>query len=293
MNDIVEHKNTSAMMLDSNAIASYKDMAKLMSQALVQVPMHLQGKPADCLAVVMQAAQWRMNPFVVAQKTSVVNGSLVYEAQLVNAVVSSSNSISGRFHYEYQGSDAEWKPSMKKENRNGKDVWIPQFNAKACLRVGAIINSESEITWGEWLYPADQSIYNSPLWRTNPKQQTAYLGVKFWSRLYTPDVLLGVYTPDEMQDAKQIKDITPKNEVPASAAMERLKSVVKPKQEESIDKDETAYHEWSTAIDSTNTKPALTRFVEDILASDRMKPKTKARLLSAIEYKIEKIEEIE
>jgi hypothetical protein len=39
----------------------------------------------------MQAAQWGMNPFAVAQKTHVVNGTLGYEAQLVNAVVSSSN----------------------------------------------------------------------------------------------------------------------------------------------------------------------------------------------------------
>jgi hypothetical protein len=37
----------------------------------------------------MQAAQWGMNPFAVAQKTHVVNGTLGYEAQLVNAVVSS------------------------------------------------------------------------------------------------------------------------------------------------------------------------------------------------------------
>ena len=40
-----------------------------------------------------------MNPFAVAQKTHVVNGSLGYEAQLVNAVVQASGAIDGRFHY--------------------------------------------------------------------------------------------------------------------------------------------------------------------------------------------------
>jgi hypothetical protein len=39
----------------------------------------------------------------VAQKTHLVNGVLGYEAQLVNAVISSSNAIVGRFHYEYEG----------------------------------------------------------------------------------------------------------------------------------------------------------------------------------------------
>ncbi|VFS64074.1 RecT family [Kluyvera cryocrescens] len=61
-----------------------------MADSKATVPAHLAGKPADCLAVTMQAAQWGMNPFAVAQKTHVVNGTLGYEAQLVNAVVSSS-----------------------------------------------------------------------------------------------------------------------------------------------------------------------------------------------------------
>lgn len=196
------------MMMDSNAVSSYKEMAKLMAQAQVQVPDHFKGKPADCLAVVMQAAQWQMNPFVVAQKTHVINGTLGYEAQLVNSVVSSSNAIVGRFHYEYQGTREDWKPKMRKEVKNGKDVWKPEFSENACVRVGAVLAGESEITWGEWVYPCDQSVFNSPLWRTNPKQQAGYLAVKFWARFYTPDVIMGAYTPDELHEAG-MKDITP------------------------------------------------------------------------------------
>ena len=39
-----------------------------------------------CMAVTLQALQWNMSPFAVAQKTHLVNGTLGYEAQLVNAV---------------------------------------------------------------------------------------------------------------------------------------------------------------------------------------------------------------
>lgn len=35
----------------------------------------------------MQAVQWGMNPFAVAQKTHFVSGKIGYEAQLVNAVI--------------------------------------------------------------------------------------------------------------------------------------------------------------------------------------------------------------
>ena len=40
---------------------------------------------------------------------------------------------------------------------------------------------------------------NSTLWTEDPKQQLAYLAAKRWARLYMPDVLLGVYTPDELE----------------------------------------------------------------------------------------------
>jgi hypothetical protein len=41
---------------------------------------------------------------------------------------------------------------------------------------------------------------NSTLWTEDPKQQLAYLAQKRWARLYAPDVILGVYTPDELQE---------------------------------------------------------------------------------------------
>ncbi|EGO1998012.1 recombinase RecT, partial [Salmonella enterica] len=47
-----------------------------MSLVLLAIPAHLAGKPADCMAIVMQAMQWGMNPYAVAQKTHLVNGVL-------------------------------------------------------------------------------------------------------------------------------------------------------------------------------------------------------------------------
>ena len=51
---------------------------------------------------------------------------------------------------------------------------------------------------------AQAAVRNSPLWKSDPKQQLAYLAIKKWARLFTPDVILGVYTPDEM-------DVTPES----------------------------------------------------------------------------------
>lgn len=174
--DMTEHKrtNSTSLMMDVATMESLMRVADLMASGRSTVPVHLQGNPADCMAVVMQSVQWGMNPFAVAQKTHIVNGHLGYEAQLVNAVVQSSNAITGRFHYEFKGNS----PGME-------------------CRVGAILRGESEVTWGEWMNENKVTTKNSPLWKTNPKQQMAYLQCKNWSRLYSPGSILGVYTPDE------------------------------------------------------------------------------------------------
>lgn len=181
----IESKTVSSMalMMSDDNMKRAISMATIMATGKVTVPKHLQGSEGDCLAVIFQAMNWGMNPFAVAQKTHLVGSTLGYEAQLVNAVIQESGAISGRFHYEYQGEGANLQ-----------------------CRVGAIIRGEQEITWGEWLKSSDVTVKNSPLWKTNPKQQMGYLQVKNWSRAFCPGAILGVYTPEELQE----KEINPR-----------------------------------------------------------------------------------
>lgn len=163
------------VLIDVQAMAAAQKFAEVMAKGVSTVPKHLQGNVADCMAVVLQAMQWGMIPHVVAQKTHLVSGTLGYEAQLVNAVVMKSGAIDGSFSYEFTGSKG----------------------AYSC-RVGAVLKGGSEITWGEWLSEMEVTTKNSPLWKTNPKQQLGYLQVKNWARLYCPGAILGVYTDDEL-----------------------------------------------------------------------------------------------
>lgn len=222
-NDIAITSQPGATVGTAAAIFSPEGMdrlvrfATLMADSKATVPQHLAGKPADCLAVTMQAAQWGMNPFAVAQKTHVVNGTLGYEAQLVNAVVSSSNLLSTRLNYRWDG---DWSKV------NGKSDKSPSLT----VTVSAVLKGEAEpreLT----ISMAQAGVRNSPLWEQDPRQQLAYLCVKRWARLHAPDVLLGVYTPDELQETtpRVERDITP----PAATA-QGMNSLInsKPEQKE-------------------------------------------------------------
>lgn len=168
----------SDIMMNAPLLAQIDAMATRMAKANATIPQHLKDNTGDCWAVIMQALQWRMNPFVVAQKTHLVSGKLGYEAQLVNAVVKNSGAIQGSFKYEFQGEGEQLQ-----------------------CRVGAVLKGEQDITWGEWLPLSSVTTRNSPLWKTNQKQQMGYLQCKNWVRLYAPEALLGVYTDDELREA--------------------------------------------------------------------------------------------
>lgn len=211
--------SSASLILDSVSMDSMMRLAEIMAKGRSTIPEHLRGNSADCAAVVMQAVQWRMNPFAVAQKTHLVNGTLGYEAQLVNAVIQSSGVAQDRFAYEWYG---PWEKIIGKTkvitmpakgDKKEYQFRVPDYGMQdengLGVRVSCTLKGESVPRVLELLL-VQASVRNSPLWATDPKQQLAYLAVKRWTRLYAPDVILGVYTPDELEEVnREMRDITP------------------------------------------------------------------------------------
>lgn len=164
-------------LLDGDYLDRIYRIAESLANSKLSVPEHLRGNIGDCMAIVTQAMLWNMNPFAVAQKTHIVSGRLGYEAQLVNAVLQNSGAVRGLPHYEYRG----------------------EGGALEC-RVGFVPRGGSAVVWNEFLKSSDITTKNSPLWKTNPKQQLGYLQIKNWARAYCPGAILGVYTTDELED---------------------------------------------------------------------------------------------
>ncbi len=187
---------TSNLVLDPAAMQNMVAFADFMCKAVITVPKHLQGNSGDCLAVTMQAMQWGMNPFAVAQKTHLVNGNLGYEAQLVNAVIIAKAPILGRPNFEWYG---DWSKV------NGKECKAHDIG----VRTWVTIKGESEPRVLDVSFAQVGTVRNSPLWVNDPKQQIAYLATKKLARLHFPDVILGVYTEDELQDYAPVVDVTP------------------------------------------------------------------------------------
>lgn len=169
---------------------SFKDMgqvmefAKLMAVAGQAVPKHLRAAPGACLAVSLQALNWRMDPFAVANKSYAVNDRIAYEAQLIHAVIEQRAPIKGRIKGapEGEGQKRKWRLWCETDDGDRIDYEGPEIG-----------NIKTK---------------NSPLWTADPDQQLWYYSVRAMCRRHFPDVILGVYEKEELA-SDTMRDVTP------------------------------------------------------------------------------------
>lgn len=173
-------------MIAITSMAEVMEVSKLMSIAKQAVPKHLREQPGLCFGVVMQAIAWEMEPFAVARKSYVVNDNLAYESQLLHAVIEARAPLKGRLRCKYSG--------------EGPD--------RQCTVYGTFDGEDEPHDYTTPKFK-DIPIKNSPLWKWDVDQQMFYFGSRSWARKWCPDVLLGVYAPDEAQYAGETsRDIT-------------------------------------------------------------------------------------
>ena len=181
-----------------SSIEQVMEFSKMMAVSKAAVPVHLRNNPGACLGVCVQALEWRMSPFSVANKSYFVSERLAYEAQLIQAVINQRAPIEGRIKGEYMGEGGERQ-----------------------LRVWATLKDGGDTV--EYTSPMkkDIKVQNSPLWKSDPDQQLWYYSTRAMCRRHFPDVILGVYASDEIKGGS-MRDITPKGE--ESALTKRLKA---------------------------------------------------------------------
>jgi hypothetical protein len=206
---LLDREYDSRAMLEGDSMDKMLRMAEVMASGKTTIPQHLRGSVGDCMAVITQAMAWGMNPFQVAQKTHLVNGTLGYEAQLVIAVINSSRLLATRLNFRW--SETNWGAM------NGKS----DASAEHFVEVWATLRGEAEPRVLRVTMAQVGKVRNSPNWEADPRQQIGYLAAKRWARLNAPDVILGVYTPDELEEQVPTgagPNSLPRNAPPATVA---------------------------------------------------------------------------
>lgn len=176
----VQNSNSNIAAFDPNKFEQCMKIAQVMAKAQL-VPVHLQNKPSDCFIVAQQAMGWGMDPFAVAQCTSVVRGKICYEGKLVAGVIEALAGV--KLSYEYSGQG---------EGRTVEISGVRKNETEPCKLQITLKDVKTD----------------NQFWKKSSDQMLAYRGAREWARRYTPAVLLGIYTEDEFDN---VKDVTPAN----------------------------------------------------------------------------------
>lgn len=247
-----QEPNVSAtgLILQSESFARITEFAKIMAKGVVSIPNHLRGNEADCTAIVMQSMQWGMNPFSVATKTFISpGGQLSYEAQLVNAVINSVGPLEGRPEYEFIG---EWErilgrvKEMVSDKPNGGKYYVKDWSPQDENGLGVICTYVIRGHQPRQIKVLLKQCWPrfSTQWATDPQQQICYAAIKKVARREFPDVILGVYTPDELESFNPEREINPD----ASNAAESISSAQPAYYpNDAFDKN---FAKWKTAVES-------------------------------------------
>ena len=231
MNAMVQSQSTSLALVPQSMDEAMR-VSEFMAKASL-MPDHLRGKPGDCLLVIMQAQRWGMDALSVAQCTAVVKGKLCYEGKLVSAVLMSMGVIKEELDYEYSGTGANRKITVTGTlARSGKTKTI-------------------EGTFAQWKTSNDA-------WVRDTDQMLSYRGARQWARRHAPSAMLGVYTPDEMEDVSydggkvtvtNVVDLTPKER---AAPVEKAQDTAKPVNDDVVDGDFTDTNDQRTTEEAAN-----------------------------------------
>ena len=167
------------------------DMANMMAGCGTMVRDFYRGSPGDCAALIMICQPYGFNPYQVSWKTYKASKSadapVSFEGQLVNAMLNMSAPVKGRLKYRY-------------ENEGTENL--------TCTVTGIDKETGEEIIYTS--PPVKQiPVKNSPLWKGDPQQQLGYYSARAWARRHFPELLLGVYTREEIEEAPSVRDVTP------------------------------------------------------------------------------------
>lgn len=203
--------------IETDNLLQMIEVAKLMSRSGPAVPSYLRENPGACLAVVIQASDWGMRAFAVANKSYVVENKgeirVAFESQLIHAVIESQAPIKGRLKCDYEG-DGDERRCIVSGTFKGEDE--PR-----------VFRSE---TLGKRRPGLNQygNVKGSPLWATKPDLQQWYDASRDWARMYCPDILMGVYAKDEMEEFTPIGPDRAKDVSPSNSLIERLGATQRP-----------------------------------------------------------------
>ena len=178
---IVHDTSEYAMLFDSAKFNQAWRVATAFSKSGL-VPEHFANNPAGVFVVLHMATRLDLDPFMALQKVYMVHGRPGMEAQLIIALVNARGPFKGPIQWEVGGAgDSRYWTAYATHKTTGE-------------------RCEATVTWA-MVKAEEWASKKGSKWMTIPDLMGRYRSATFLARLYCPEVILGLSTADELEDA--------------------------------------------------------------------------------------------
>lgn len=195
---------------DSSFTAAQR-MAKALAASTL-MPAAFQNNIPNVLIAMELSHRIGASVMMVAQNLDVIHGRPGWRATFLIATVNNSKRFTPlRFRFQGEEGKLNWGcRAVAKDRETGEEC------------VGTLITMKMAADEG-W------SKKSGSKWLTMPEQMLCYRAASFWTRLFAPELSLGMHTADELQDAYGIGGVTPSTALPADlvpASAQSLETVL-------------------------------------------------------------------
>lgn len=175
---------TKDIVLGTNIFSGFQEfqVAQRMAQALSTstiVPKDYQGNLGNCIIALEMANRLNTSPMMVMQNLYIVNGRPAWSSQYIVAMINASRKYKTELQYDLYGEGENMSCYAWAEDMNGHKVVGPTITMAMAKEEG-------------WLGR------NGSKWKTMPEVMIRYRAASFFGRLNCPDMIMGIYTTDEV-----------------------------------------------------------------------------------------------
>ncbi len=190
-NQITAVGSTSAQKVQGGPLSVFANgdsfnMALKMANCLATstvVPKEYHGNVGNCMIAIEMASRINTSPMMVMQNLFIVNGRPAWSSQWIIAMINSSRRYKTELQFEFGNAREDGGLSCRAwaEDYSGHKVYGPKITM-------AMANQEGWTT------------KNGSKWKTMPEVMIQYRAASFFGRMNCPDMIMGIYSSEEVLD---------------------------------------------------------------------------------------------
>lgn len=196
-------------------------MAKALAESTI-VPQTYQNNPSNCLIAIEQAQRMNISPLMVMQNLYPIQGRPSWSSKFLIASINASHKFDMELQYD------------ETKDKDGKPYSCVAWTMKNGRRVeGMEVNMQMAKDEG-WLGK------NGSKWKTMPQLMLRYRAASFFSSLNCPELTMGIYTKEEIEDGDfkeyplEDMQVQVQREIESNANQVDFEEVVEPQKAEQM-----------------------------------------------------------